>query len=103
MSQENYLKINTALIVFSLTSLVTVAVAWGAMASGQNQLKDGQRQMQEILQRLEADGRDVHGRVITHEEKIYGLERRVSAVERKTGLAGQNAGEPNFVDGGKQK
>ncbi len=96
MSQENVFRINTSLLIFAVSSLVTVAVTWGTVITGQ-------RQMQEILHRLEADGRDIHNKVITHDEKIYGLERRVSAVERKTGLAGDNAGEPNFVDGGKQK
>ena len=95
MSQENVFRINTSLLIFAVSSLVTVAVTWGTVITGQ-------RQMQETLQRMETDARNVHSKVITHEEKIYGLERRVSAVERKTGLAGDNAGEPNFVDGRKQ-
>jgi hypothetical protein len=57
--------------------------------------------MQETLQRMEAEARSDHSKVITHEEKIYGLERRVSAVERKTGIASDSAGDPEFVDGRK--
>lgn len=93
MSNETRIQINTGLLVFSLTSLVTVAVAWGAMSAGQSQLKD-------LLQQYRNETRADHERVITHEEKISGLERRVSAVERKTGLAGQSAGEVQMVDRG---
>lgn len=96
MSQDNYFKINTGLLIFALTSAGGALITWGTLISGQAQTK-------ETLNQIRIEMRQDHEKIVTHDEKIYGLERRVSAVERKTGLAGENAGEPNFVDGRNSK
>lgn len=92
MSNDTRIQINNTLLVFALSVAGGALITWGTLINGQAQTR-------EILQQIRTEMRQDHEKIVTHEEKLFGLERRVSAVERKTGLARQNAGDPEFVDG----